>query len=274
MPDAGAPGGITRALRLLIVAVLVVPIVLFATAAWLNHAAVSRDARERVDRGKDAIHEYALKTFESDELILDRIAEHIAGKNRSELIGLEDFHRYLRQFDGKPQISAVGLIIPGQGLAASNPVFPLPTINVEPPNYVRMDRDGREPIYIGTAVPGTFTQAPQFSVVRLDRAPTEGADFVGSYQTIIDLKDVLVTVIRSDGAVLARSPGDDQIGKVLSSNSRFRQAIALSRRVVGMRTPLNSTASNGSSPTASSAGTLSTLQSGSTARPLSNAGCD
>jgi signal transduction histidine kinase len=239
MPDAGAPaGGITRALRLLTVAVLVVPIILFATAAWLNHVAVFRDARERVDRAKDAIHEYALKTFESDELILDRIAEHITGKNRSELVGSEEFHRYLRQFDGKPQISAVGLIIPGQGLAASNPVFPLPTINVEPPNYVRMDRDGREPIYIGTAVPGTFTQAPQFSVVRLDRAPTEDggtglifvsaklSDFVGYYQTIIDLKDFLVTVIRSDGAVLARSPGDDQIGKVLSSNSRFRQKIA------------------------------------------------
>jgi len=191
-----------------------------------------------VDRARDAIHEYALKTFESDELILDRIAERIAGKNRSELIGSEDFHRYLRQFDGKPQISAVGLIIPGQGLAASNPVFPFPTITVEPPNYLRMDRDDREPIYIGTAVPGTFTQAPQFSVVRLDRSPTEDggtglifvsaklSDFVGYYQTIIDLKDFLVTVIRSDGAVLARSPGDDQIGKVLSNSSHFRQAIA------------------------------------------------
>src|SRR5690242_17412706 len=207
MREAPPAGGITRALRLLTVAVIVVPAVLLATAAWVNYVAAFREARERVDRAKDAVHEYALKTFESDELILDRIAEHLTGKNRAELIGSEDFHRYLRQFDGKPQISAVGLIIPGQGLAASNPVFPLPTINIGPPNYLRVDRDGKEPIYIGTAVPGTFTQAPQFSVVRLDRASAQDgeaglmfvaaklSDFVGYYRTIIDLKDFLVTVI-------------------------------------------------------------------------------
>jgi two-component system, NtrC family, sensor kinase len=239
MRDAGTPvGGITRALRLLTVAVIVIPVVLFATAAWLNYLAVFRDARERVDRARDAIHEYALKAFESDELILDRIAEHIAGKDPSELIRSEDFHLYLQQFDGKPQISAVGLIIPGQGLAASNPVFPLPTINVGPPNYVRVDRGEKEPIYIGTTVPGTFTQAPQFSVVRLDQTSAQGAatglifvsaklsDFAGYYRTIIDLKDFLVTVIRSDGAVLARSPGDALVGKALSTKSHLRQAIA------------------------------------------------
>src|SRR5258705_12652438 len=171
---AGVPGGgITRALRGLTIAVIVVPVVLLATAAWVNYVASFRDARERVDRATDAIHQYALKAFESDELILDRLAEHIEGKDPSELIGSEEFHRYLRQFEGKPQISAVGLIIPGQGLAASNPVFPLPTVNIGPPNFVRVDRDGKEPIYIGTAVPGTFTQAPQFSVVRLDRAPAQ-----------------------------------------------------------------------------------------------------
>src|SRR5204863_8062354 len=119
----------------------------------------------RVDRAKVAIHEYALKAFESGELIVDRVAEHIAGKDPAELIGSEEFHRYLRQFEGKPQIYAVGLIIPGEGLAARNPVFPLPIVNIGPPNFVRVDRDGKEPIYIGTAVPGTITQAPHFSAV-------------------------------------------------------------------------------------------------------------
>src|ERR1041384_3507283 len=149
MRDARTPvRGITRALRVLTVAVIVIPVVLFAAAAWLNYLAAFRDARERVDRARDAIHEYALKTFESDELILDRVAEHIEGKDPSELIGSEEFHRYLQQFDGKPQIAAVGLIIPAQGLAASNPVFPVPTITVEPPNYLRVARTAKEPIHI------------------------------------------------------------------------------------------------------------------------------
>ena len=75
MRDAAPAGGITRALRLLTVAVIVVPVILFATATWVNYIAAFRDARERVDRATEAIHEYALKAFESDELIIDRIAK-------------------------------------------------------------------------------------------------------------------------------------------------------------------------------------------------------
>src|SRR6202035_1477746 len=41
-------GGITRALRLLTIAVIVVPVVLFATAAWINYVGAFREARERV----------------------------------------------------------------------------------------------------------------------------------------------------------------------------------------------------------------------------------
>jgi len=216
----------------------VVPVILFATAAWVNYGAAFREARERVERARDAVHEYALKAFEGDELILDRIAEHVADKDHSELIGAEEFHKYLQQFDGKPQISAVGLILPGRGLAASNLIFPVPNIEVGPPNYIRVDRDGKEPIYIGRAVSGTFTGVPQFSVVRVDRVldqetgpglifvSTRLSDFVGYYRTIVDLNDFLITVIRSDGAVLARSPGDNLVGTALSTNSLFRQAIA------------------------------------------------
>ena len=243
---AGVPGGgITRALRGLTIAVIVVPVVLLATAAWVNYVASFRDARERVDRATDAIQQYALKAFESDELILDRLAEHIASKNRSDLIGSAEFHHYLQQFEGKPQISSVGLIVPGEGLAASNPVFPLPTVHLELPDYLRVDRGGKEPIYIGRTVPGTFTQAPQFSVVRLDQGSAQEraaglifvsarlSDFVGYYRTIVDLNDYLVTLIRSDGAVLARSPGENLVGNTLSNNGHFRRAISQSPNTGG-----------------------------------------
>jgi signal transduction histidine kinase len=238
MDSEAQPGwGITRALRLLTVAVLVTPVVLFAIASWLNYVAGFREARERVARATDAIHEYALKTFETDELILDRIAEHIGGTDRSELIGSEEFHRYLRQFDSAPQISSVGIIAPGRGLAASNLVFPMPTITTEPPAYLKLDREGKEPIYIGTAALGSFTQAPQFSVVRVDRnsaqeggdglifVSTKLSDFVAYYRTIVDPQDFLVTMIRSDGAVLARSPGEHLVGRILSPISHFRQEV-------------------------------------------------
>src|SRR5438477_307789 len=155
-------------------AVIVVPVVLLATAAWVNYVASFRDARERVDRATDAIHQYALKAFENDELILDRLAEHIASKNRSDLIGSAEFHRYLQQFDGRPQISAVGLIVPDEGLAASNPVFPRPTIHLELPDYLRVDRDGKEPIYIGRTASDGFSLIAS-SVLILSTSPSDSS---------------------------------------------------------------------------------------------------
>lgn len=84
----------------------------------------------------------------------------MAGKDRSELIRSEEFHRYLQQFDSKPQISAVGLIFPGRGLAASNLVFPLPTIDLGLPNYLRVDRDGKESILSGQRYPERLRRHP------------------------------------------------------------------------------------------------------------------
>jgi E3 ubiquitin-protein ligase DOA10 len=67
-------GGTTYYLRLLFIAILVIPVGLIIASSWLNYDAAFRDAHNRVFHATDAIHEYALKVFETDELILDHIA--------------------------------------------------------------------------------------------------------------------------------------------------------------------------------------------------------
>src|SRR5262249_53474035 len=136
--------------------------------AWLNYNAAFRDARERVGHAADAIHEYALKVFETDELILDQIAEHVASKDWSELVRSEEFHRYLQQFGNRKQISSVGLIARDRGRAATNPIFPARGVAIEPPAYLSVERKGKEELYIGNSVRGTFAPVPQFSVVLPD----------------------------------------------------------------------------------------------------------
>jgi len=230
--------GTTRYLRLLFIAILVIPVALIITLSWLNYGTAFRGAHDRVSHASDAIREYALKVLETDELILDHIAEHVTGMDWSELVRSEEFHRYLHQFDSRSQVSSVGLIARDHGLAATNPLFPAPGDAIEAPGYLQVERNGKEPIYVGTAVRGTFVAAPQFSVVRTARnlraagdngvifVSTRLSDFIEYYRSIVDPKDFLVTMARSDGAVLARSPGEDLIGTVLSPASRFRQSIA------------------------------------------------
>ena len=101
-----------------------------------------------------------------------------------------------------------------------------------------VERGDKEAIFIGTAVQGSLTPAPQFSVVRpqpnstsaghagLIFVTTKVSDFVGYYRSITDPQDYIVTLARSDGAVLAHFPGQDWIGRVLSPTSRFRHQIA------------------------------------------------
>ena len=232
-----ASSGTTRYLRVLLAAVVIIPIVLITAVSWRNYNAAFQDAHDRVSRAADAILEYALKIFETDELILDHVAEHASGMDWSELVRSQDFFRYLQQFGNKPQVSSVGLIDQNYGLAATNPVFPAPSIAVEPPGYLAVGRGDKEAIYIG-AVQGNLAPAPQFSVVRPQPNPTSAghaglifvttkvSDFVGYYRSIIDPQDYIVTLARSDGAVLAHSPGQDWIGTVLSPASRFRHQIA------------------------------------------------
>jgi two-component system, NtrC family, sensor kinase len=231
-------GGTTYYLRLLFIAILLIPVGLIIASSWLNYDAAFRDAHDRVSHAADAIHEYALKVFETDELILDHIAEHVSGMDWSVLVRSEEFHRYLQQFSSSSQVSSVGFIAPDHGLAATNPLFPAPSDAIEAPGYLPVERGGKQPIYIGTAVLGTFVAAPQFSVVRTAPNPrsagdngvifvsTKLSDFVEYYRSIADPRDFLVTMVRSDGAVLVRSPGEELVGRVLSPASRFRQAIA------------------------------------------------
>ena len=232
----GTSGGTTRYLRGFFIAVLVIPIALLMAVSWLNYNAAFRDAHSRVSHAADAIHEYALKIFETDELILDHIAEHVAGADWSELVRSEEFHHYLQQFAARPQVSSVGLISRDHGLAATNPLFPAPAVTIEPPAYLQVERNGKEPIYIGTAVRGTFAAPPQFSVVRTDLSSVGGngvifvstkvSDFVEYHRSIVDPRDFLVAMARLDGAVLSRSPREDLIGTVLSPASQFRREIA------------------------------------------------
>ena len=97
-----ASSATTRCLRVLLAAVVIIPIVLISAVSWLNYNAAFQDAHDRVSRAADAILEYALKVFETDELILDHVAEHVSGMGWSELVRSQDFHRYLQQFGNKP----------------------------------------------------------------------------------------------------------------------------------------------------------------------------
>ena len=56
-----------RLLQLMMVASVVLPVMLFAFAAWLNYHHEQNVADDRIERSLDIIHEHTLKVFQTIE---------------------------------------------------------------------------------------------------------------------------------------------------------------------------------------------------------------
>jgi signal transduction histidine kinase len=230
--------GITQLLRVLLVAVVVLPVTLFAVASWLNYVAAFQQARLRVVNATDAINQHAQKVFETAELILGQVAERVDDMDWPEIARSETLHRMLVDLGKRPRIAVVGLIGPDGTVVADNLSFPLAPASLGERSYVTVDRPGSGQLLISSVANSVFTGKPDFIVARYLTASSQSGvrntifvslnldNFIDYSQSIIDSDDFLLDMARSDGAVLVRFPGAGLAGHVLSPASQFRRNIA------------------------------------------------
>src|SRR5437016_12871009 len=64
-----------RLLQLMMVASVVLPLVLFAFAAWLNYRHEYAVADDRIERSLDILHEHTLKVFQTVERAMAEVEE-------------------------------------------------------------------------------------------------------------------------------------------------------------------------------------------------------
>ncbi len=234
-----AIAGTLGPLRLLLAAVLVVPIVLFASAAWLDYRHAFGEAWTQLWRATDAVGEHALKVFETNELILDRLAEHVAGMSWDEIGRSEELHTYMEGI-GKdvPHVATIGLIAPDLRIVSTNHTFPMPPISARPHLYVPIPREREDELFVSDLFVGNVNHQLQFLVTRHkpnSPRPANGSMIYVSlspeyfrhyYDAAFGGLGYSVTIARADGAILARYPElPDE--KVLSPESGFRRATAV-----------------------------------------------
>jgi two-component system, NtrC family, sensor kinase len=234
----GGRTGITQLLRVLFVAVIVLPVTLFAVASWLNYVAAFQASRLRIANATDAINQHAQKVFETAELTLGQVAERVDDMDWAEIARSEPLHRMLVELGRRPRVAVVGLVGPDGQIVANNLSLPLTPTALNERTYMPVDRQGSGPLVISSVAKSVFTGKPDFIVARyLKDMPQTGLrnmifvsldldNFVDYSQTIIDADDYLLNMSRSDGAVLVRFPGENLAGRVLSPASQFRQNVA------------------------------------------------
>jgi signal transduction histidine kinase/ActR/RegA family two-component response regulator len=208
-------------LRAVIVLAILLPSVAFAVVATYLYHQEFRDARLQLDRGARIAQEHALKLFETNEMLLQRMLDLLGDAPDAELLARsEDVHRQLqRMADDLPQVQ--GLFTHGadsRSLGNSRVHPPPRQIDYSDREWYRAHRAGGSGLYITEALVSRSTGEPAFDMSR--RRTLRDGTFAGSvhvslrpryltdfYQELAAASPGLRTfVMRSDGHVLARWP--------------------------------------------------------------------
>jgi len=229
-------------LRLMMVASLVLPALLFAYASWVGYSETHAVADERITRSLDVMQEQTLKVFETVDRTFAEVGEVVRGMSDDEIRAAQPILHPRLQLIAQtmPQLQAIVLIgRDGRPLASSALATVKPEANFADRDYFKaqVDKD------TGTFVSDVRT--PNLSYVGTDffdlsrrlvgrdsafkgviAIAVRPAYFEDFYNLIGQAPGNIFALVRDDGSILARYPvRDSDRSQRLSATSALRIAI-------------------------------------------------
>lgn len=221
MNETGGKSGAAWALRGLVVASIVLPVLVFIGGGWLAWRGTLRAATADLQSDLSVAQEQATKVLDSDMLLSGRVNDLVGGLSDDAVIAREqELHDRLgAMIAGFPQVTAVIVVgRSGQPLVASSRYPVDHTVNLGDREYFKALRDSHLPFYIGGIVFGRLTGADVFSVATRrgdDPSRFSGIILVGvppTYFRDFDREmfgggtDYSAILVREDGTQLASYP--------------------------------------------------------------------
>ena len=270
-----------RLLQLMMVASVVLPLVLFAFAAWLNYRHEYAVADDRIDRSLDILHEHTLKVFQTVERAIAEVNEIVRGMADDDIRREQSrlHERVKRIVDALPQVRAIFLIDRDGRLLVSSQLARIPAdFDARERSFFTAQMAGDAGTYVSEVLTPRLTSfgTPFFALSR--RRPLADGKFNGVvavavlpqyfeefYALIGRSPGSLYALIRADGVfspvIRSGQIGASSPAAVCAPRSR-RDGSAASSRSHGPR----STPPNGESVMVSSRDFRSTSSPASTAR--------
>ena len=202
--------------HLLIVASLLVPGGSFVAASIYSRAEVLREGQDVAARTVAVMHEHVLKVFETEELVLARLEDRLAGMSW-EQIATPEMDAFLAALK-RPMEQTVSIWVAdatGTVRAGSQPWDP--TVTIAGREFFEAQRAQDAGTYVTAAFRGKATSLPSFAISR--RRPTADGHFDGTIHTSLSpayftaffaraapAMAHATALFRADGAVLAREP--------------------------------------------------------------------
>lgn len=220
MRDSGAIAGLIRGFWPLWLGSVVLPGLVFLAAAWWSWGLVQTEARTRLMRTVDMLHEHALRVFESQQALLTAIHGHTAAMTWQEIAASDDVSAFLRSLDrSTPGTNALGIVAPdGRLVHNSKAPFPVPVIDLSDRDYVVRQRGADAGPVVGEVIIGRVSSEAVFPVSHPRRGPDGRPDggalwatftvskFTSFYGSIVESPRDSVLLLRADGAILASYP--------------------------------------------------------------------
>ncbi len=201
----------------LLAAAVLVPLLVLGAAAWWSWIGVNEEARTRLVRMVDMLHEHAMRTLDTQEAILEAIDRALGEEDWDAIAHSEEIHALLAALNGRsPPSGGIILVSPERFIVAASGQFPFEPIDARDRDYARAERMDDTETFIGETVIARPDGHRVFPVSRARRIDGEPSGFIVAsfqaeyfeefYRSMREYSEDAAALMRIDGTVLARTP--------------------------------------------------------------------
>jgi two-component system NtrC family sensor kinase len=221
-------------LKVLLVASVAIPAVLFGFFAWHSYKTAMQTAHERADRFASIIREHALKVFETISLTLENTDHRLEGISWEHIRTSRALWDQLRRVqENSAQVGSIFISPPDGGVALTTRVFPAPDTDFSDRDYFFSQRERDHGFYIGRPYIGKISKVPIFNFSIRRRSSTgqfDGIIGISAYvsyfedyyrSTGLAGDDFEISLLREDGHVLVRYPSSIRPLKIPADSKLF-----------------------------------------------------
>jgi PAS domain S-box-containing protein len=229
----------SRPYNALTVSSIIIPLLLFALIIWQDYATAIKTNTAEALRISSTLQQHALNVIETQQLITERIDEHLKGMTWDAIEQSTDLRSYLKKIaDDYPQTQAIWLADAAGVVRNGSEPLPATPVNIADRDYFQALREKDAGLFIGHIVKPRILKNLNFNVA--SRRDSNAAGFNGVivltvnpeyfsdfWNKITSTQDCAVGLLRSDGAVLCRTPRLDLNRLKLPSDSAQMKALSL-----------------------------------------------
>lgn len=222
-----------REFRTLWAASVLIPLVILIAASALAARTTETDARNRVSRTVDILHEHALRSLETQEAVLEAIDQRLVGLDWDEIARSRVIHAFLAALNRRSLPSGgIILVSPNKRIVSGSSRFPSSNIDSSDRDYTDTYAHEVTGTFLGAPVAARPSGIRVFPISRPRTLDESSSGWIVTsfrpdyfeefYRSVAENENDIISLIRADGTVLAGTYGGRPITSHAASDTFAR----------------------------------------------------